>query len=94
MAAREERQAEHVALVRVEQLYPFAADQARDILARYPATAEVVRVQEEPRNMAPRRFLRERMQPLLEANNRELRYVGNPESASPAAGSGKRHQQE
>ena len=37
LAAREERKADHVALVRVEQLYPFAADQAADILARYPA---------------------------------------------------------
>ena len=36
LAAREERKADHVAIVRVEQLYPFAADQARDILARYP----------------------------------------------------------
>ena len=36
LAARAERKANHVALVRVEQLYPFAADQAADILARYP----------------------------------------------------------
>ncbi|MGA2185816.1 MAG: multifunctional oxoglutarate decarboxylase/oxoglutarate dehydrogenase thiamine pyrophosphate-binding subunit/dihydrolipoyllysine-residue succinyltransferase subunit [Bryobacteraceae bacterium] len=94
LAAREERQAGHVALVRVEQLYPFAADQARDILASYPATAEVVWAQEEPRNMGPWRFMREWMQPLLDATSRELRYVGRPESASPATGSGKRHQQE
>ena len=94
LAAREERQAEHVALVRVEQLYPFATDQARDILARYPAAAEVVWAQEEPRNMGPWRFMREWIEPLLEATNRELRYVGRPESASPAGGSGKRHQQE
>jgi 2-oxoglutarate dehydrogenase E1 component len=94
LAAREERQADHVALVRVEQLYPFAADQARDILARYPATAEVVWAQEEPRNMGPWRFMREWIEPLLDATSRELRYVGRPESASPAGGSGKRHQQE
>ncbi len=94
LAAREERQADHVALVRVEQLYPFAADQARDILARYPATAEVVWAQEEPRNMGAWRFMREWMWPLLEDTRRELRYVGRPESASPATGSGKRHQQE
>src|SRR5271157_924783 len=94
LAAREERQADRVALVRVEQLYPFAADQARDILARYPATAEVVWAQEEPRNMGPWRFMREWMQALLDATNREPRYVGRPESASPAGGSGKRHQQE
>jgi 2-oxoglutarate dehydrogenase E1 component len=93
-AAREERQADHVALVRVEQLYPFAADQARDILARYPGAAEVVWAQEEPRNMGPWRFLREWIAPLLEDTRRELRYVGRPESASPATGSGKRHQQE
>jgi 2-oxoglutarate dehydrogenase E1 component len=94
LAAREERQAEHVALVRVEQLYPFATDQARDILARYPAAAEVVWAQEEPRNMGPWRFMREWIEPLLDATSRELRYVGRPESASPAGGSGKRHQQE
>ena len=94
LAAREERKADHVALVRVEQLYPFAADQARDMLARYPLTAEVVWAQEEPRNMGPWRFVREQIQPLLDATRRELRYVGRPESASPATGSGKRHQQE
>ena len=94
LAAREERKAEHVALARVEQLYPFAADQAAEILTRYPETAEVVWVQEEPRNMGPWRFMKEQIQPLLEATHREVRYVGRPESASPASGSGKRHQQE
>ncbi len=94
LAARTERQADHVALIRMEQLYPFATDQARDILARYPVTAEVVWAQEEPRNMGPWRFLREPIQPLLDESRRELRYVGRPESASPASGSGKRHQQE
>jgi 2-oxoglutarate dehydrogenase E1 component len=93
-AAREERKAGHAALVRVEQLYPFAAEQARDILARYPATAEVVWAQEEPRNMGAWHFMREWMRPLLDATGREVRYVGRPESASPASGSGKRHQQE
>jgi len=94
LAARQERQADHVALARVEQLYPFASEQAADILARYSPTAEVIWAQEEPRNMGPWRFLREQIQPLLEATRREVRYVGRPESASPATGSGKRHQQE
>ncbi len=93
LAEREKRQAGHVALLRVEQLYPFAANQARDLLARYPATAEVVWAQEEPRNMGPWRFIQEHLDPLLEPS-REVRYVGRPESASPAAGSGRRHQQE
>jgi multifunctional 2-oxoglutarate metabolism enzyme len=94
LAAREERKADHVALVRVEQLYPFAAEQAAEILKRHPAAAEVVWAQEEPRNMGAWRFLREQFQPLLEETSREIRYVGRPESASPATGSGKRHQQE
>jgi 2-oxoglutarate dehydrogenase E1 component len=89
-----ERKPEHVALVRVEQLYPFAADQATDILARYSPSAEVVWAQEEPRNMGPWRFMREHLELLLDATRRELYYVGRPESASPATGSGKRHQQE
>ncbi|HUI82322.1 MAG TPA: hypothetical protein VLY24_30575, partial [Bryobacteraceae bacterium] len=49
---------------------------------------------EEPRNMGARRFIEEQLEPLLEAPRRDLRYVGRPESASPATGSGKRHQQE
>ena len=94
LAAREDRKADHVGLIRVEQLYPFAADQARDILARYGTSAEVVWAQEEPKNMGAWRHMREQLQPLIEATGRELRYVGRPESASPATGSGKRHQQE
>ncbi len=94
LAARAERQTRHTALVRVEQLYPFAATQARDILARYSETAEVVWAQEEPRNMGAWRFMREQLQPLLDPTRRELRYIGRPESASPATGSGRRHQQE
>jgi 2-oxoglutarate dehydrogenase complex dehydrogenase (E1) component-like enzyme len=94
LAAREQREAGHVALIRVEQLYPFAAAQARDLLARYPATAEVVWAQEEPRNMGAWRFMTEQFEPLLDASRREMRYVGRPESASTASGSGKRHQQE
>jgi 2-oxoglutarate decarboxylase len=47
----------------VEQLYPFAASQATDLLAGYSPTAEAVWAQEEPRNMGPWRVLREAIQP-------------------------------
>jgi len=94
LAAREARQAHHVALVRIEQLYPFAEADVNDTLLRYPLTAEVVWAQEEPRNMGGRRFIEEQLQPLLTPTGRELRYVGRPESASPATGSGRRHQEE
>jgi 2-oxoglutarate dehydrogenase E1 component len=94
LLAREERKADHVALVRVEQLYPFAADQAAEILSAYPKSAEVVWAQEEPRNMGAWHFIHDQLDPVLAPSGRDLRYVGRPESASPATGSGKRHQQE
>jgi multifunctional 2-oxoglutarate metabolism enzyme len=92
--ARDEQNAKHAAIVRMEQLYPFAAEQVKDVLLRYPITCEVVWAQEEPRNMGPWRFISEQMEPLLGSTQRELRYVGRPESASPATGSLKRHQEE
>ncbi|MFB3829520.1 MAG: multifunctional oxoglutarate decarboxylase/oxoglutarate dehydrogenase thiamine pyrophosphate-binding subunit/dihydrolipoyllysine-residue succinyltransferase subunit [Bryobacteraceae bacterium] len=88
------RKAEHVAVVRLEQIYPFPEERLKDALLRFPLTAEAVWLQEEPRNMGPWRFVREQIQPLLAASGRELMYVGRPESASPATGSGKRHQEE
>jgi multifunctional 2-oxoglutarate metabolism enzyme len=94
LAAREERGTANIAIVRLEQLYPFPESQVNDVLLRYPLTAEVAWVQEEPRNMGPWRFVSEQIQPLLNPSRRELRFVGRPESASPAGGSGKRHQQE
>jgi multifunctional 2-oxoglutarate metabolism enzyme len=94
LAARHEQKAEQVAIARIEQLYPFAQERVKDVLLRYPTTCEVMWAQEEARNMGAWRFVAEQMQPLLESTRRELRYVGRPESASPATGSLKRHQEE
>jgi len=97
LAAREERKAHNVAIARLEQIYPFPAEQLGEVLARYPQTAEVMWVQEEPRNMGPWRFVQEQLQPILDAfegAERVLHYAGRPSSASPSAGSLKRHQQE
>ncbi|HLJ14174.1 MAG TPA: multifunctional oxoglutarate decarboxylase/oxoglutarate dehydrogenase thiamine pyrophosphate-binding subunit/dihydrolipoyllysine-residue succinyltransferase subunit [Bryobacteraceae bacterium] len=93
-AARDERELRDVAILRVEQLYPFPRAEFSDLLMRYPLTAEVIWVQEEPRNMGAWGFIEDQIQPLLEATRRKLRYAGRPEGASPASGSLKRHQQE
>jgi 2-oxoglutarate dehydrogenase complex dehydrogenase (E1) component-like enzyme len=92
LQAREEKGASHVALVRLEQLYPFAQDQVQAVLAKY-SSAELLWVQEEPRNMGSWHHIEQNMRPLIEGK-RLLRYVGRLESASPSAGSAKRHQQE
>jgi 2-oxoglutarate dehydrogenase E1 component len=94
LAAREERSAANVAIVRLEQLYPFPADQVADMLSRYAPNAEVVWVQEEPRNMGAWRFVQEQMTFLFEGSKRMIHYAGRPEAASPAAGSGKQHNKE
>ena len=94
LAAREERGADEVAIVRTEQLYPFPAAELQETLALYPATAELVWVQEEPQNMGPWRFIEDHIGGLLESPRRTIRYIGRAESASPSAGSLKRHQQE
>ena len=94
LAAREERGAENIGIIRLEQIYPFPKAELQDVLLRYPLTSEIVFVQEEPRNMGPWRFVQENLQPILDPSKRVVRYVGRHESASPAPGSLKRHQQE
>ncbi len=91
--AREDRRADHVAIVRLEELYPFPSAELARVLARYAADSDLAWAQEEPRNMGAWRFVREQF---LDGNVREEgrrvpRYVGREESASPAPGSHKTH---
>jgi len=92
LKAREDQKKDDVALVRLEQLYPFPAAELGRALVRYAPTAELVWAQEEPKNMGAWRFLREQFLdgPLRELR-RPLRYAGREESASPAPGSHKVH---
>ncbi len=96
LEAREARGVGHVALVRLEQLYPFAGADVARALARYPTTAELVWAQEEPRNMGAWRFVREQFLDghVPDLGRRVPRYAGRPHSASPAAGSHKTHVRE
>ena len=89
---REERNAP-VAIVRVEQLYPWPGDQLGKIFARYPNATEVRWVQEEPENMGAWSFVHARMHRLLR-DERKLSHVARYESASPATGSSQVHAQE
>ncbi len=86
-------EATRVAVARVEQLAPFQNSALRAVIGRYPNLAEIVWVQEEPRNMGAWSFMEPRLRELVEQLGRELpvRYVGRPERASPAEGSAERH---
>jgi 2-oxoglutarate dehydrogenase E1 component len=79
------------AIVRIERLYPLPAEELTAELARYPQTAEVVWVQEEPANMGawPRMALK-----LPQLLGRAIGCVSLPPSSAPAAGSSAKHKGE
>jgi 2-oxoglutarate dehydrogenase E1 component len=77
--------ARHVAVARIEQLYPFPVEEKAALVASYPRLAEVVWVQEEPQNMGPWRAIRHRLEENLPEGVR-LRYIGRPWRASPSEG--------
>jgi len=90
---RADLNASSVALVRLEQIYPFNEAGMRSILARYPQATEVVWCQEEPRNMGAWFFVQPILSDLMRLGQRLL-YVGRPAAASPATGSAKLHERE
>jgi 2-oxoglutarate dehydrogenase E1 component len=92
-AARRQQARADVALVRIEQLYPFPRVELREALARYPAAREVFWVQEEPANQGAWWFVLPLISPLLRAETR-FSYVGRAEAASPATGNHDIHQAE
>ena len=93
LAAREKSEVqEQVALVRVEQLYPYPAQEISAIVAKYHRVEEIGWVQEEPKNRGAWPFMEPRLRQMFP--DTLLGYYGRDESASPAVGSVKIHQQE
>ena len=89
--ARDERNlADDVAIVRVEQLYPFPYDEIKAELAKYPNAKEVTWAQEEPRNQGAFYQIRHRIERVLDASQ-TLSFAGRPTSASPAVGYMSKH---
>jgi len=84
-----------VAIARVEQLYPFPADEVRAELERFGHVTDVRWVQEEPQNMGAWTHLRPYFDRVLDELHgvceARVRYVGRLPSASPATGSAKVH---
>ncbi|MNT62011.1 2-oxoglutarate dehydrogenase E1 component [compost metagenome] len=87
--AREKAGLKNVALIRVEQLYPFPEDEVRAELAKYP-NAQVIWAQEEPQNNGAWLWIRDSLQALL-AGEQTLDYSSRPRSSSPAVGYASKH---
>jgi 2-oxoglutarate dehydrogenase E1 component len=83
--------AARVAIVRIEQLCPFPAAEIEALLAGYPHLREIVWLQEEPRNMGAWTYMASRLRDLIGRDPR-IDYIGRPDHASPAEGSGAAHQ--
>jgi 2-oxoglutarate dehydrogenase E1 component len=92
MSERAKRNA-NVAVVRVEQLYPFPIAGLREIMSRYPNAKQMVWVQEEPENMGAWRFVDAIVWP-VKNEGYDWRHVARVESGSPATGSKAIHDQE
>ena len=89
--AREERGLENeVAIVRVEQLYPFPYAEAAEELAKFSHATEIMWAQEEPKNQGAWYQTRHRLEALAE-NGQKVSFAGRPSSASPAVGYMSKH---
>jgi 2-oxoglutarate dehydrogenase E1 component len=86
---RQELQAEDIAIVRLEQLYPFPGDVLAGVLERYRNVQELLWAQEEPENRGALRYVREQF--LKALPDRRLEFVSRRASASPAVGSHRKH---
>jgi multifunctional 2-oxoglutarate metabolism enzyme len=86
-------QATHVAIGRVELLYPFPREELATLVRAYPNLREIVWVQEEPRNMGPQKFMLPQLRELV-SGDVVVRDIGRPERSSPAEGYPAAHQAE
>jgi 2-oxoglutarate dehydrogenase E1 component len=91
--ARKKAETKGVAILRLEQFYPFPSQGIRETISKYPSATQLVWAQEEPQNMGGWTFVRDRLEDLL-PNDERPRFVGRTASASPATGSYSIHQKE
>ena len=86
LAYRRENNIKDIAIVRIEQLYPFPAEAFAEEVAKYPNAKELVWCQEEPRNQGVWYWLLSRHHLDNVIGKRKLLLVSRPASASPAVG--------
>jgi 2-oxoglutarate dehydrogenase E1 component len=90
LAYRRERRIDDIAIIRLEQQYPFPHDEYKSAVAKYPNAKEVVWCQEEPQNQGAWYRLNYYLRNDIDAS-KVLYYAGRPVSASPAVGYAARH---
>jgi 2-oxoglutarate dehydrogenase E1 component len=94
LKARRAAEQKDVALVRIEQLYPFPTHAYEAALRRYPQARQVVWCQEEPQNQGAWYQIRHRLEAPLQKDRQSLLYAGRQHAAAPATGIAKIHDSE
>ena len=93
LESREVHGIDDVALIRIEQLYPFPIDEYAELIKQYEHVEEIVWCQEEPLNQGAWYQIKHRLQEALQADQ-QLYYAGRPGAAAPASGIFKIHLQQ
>jgi 2-oxoglutarate dehydrogenase E1 component len=93
LQARRSRELQHVAIVRVEQLYPFPHDRVAEVVGQYINAEQFIWCQEEPQNQGAWDQIKHRFAWLHESGLR-AQYAGRKSAAAPATGYSKVHQEE
>ena len=83
-----------IAVVRIEQLYPWPATQLRDVIERYPNATQLTWLQEEPENQGAWFFVQRPLWEVWRQTGRSVAVVARPASGSPATGSHHQHDTE
>ncbi|MDR2215115.1 MAG: hypothetical protein LBE59_04650, partial [Nevskiaceae bacterium] len=94
LKARRAAEQKDVALVRIEQLYPFPAQAYESVLRGYPKATEIIWCQEEPQNQGAWYQIRHRLEEGLQKDRQVLLYAGRGHAAAPATGLTKIHDTE
>jgi len=98
LEAREDKSLKDVAIIRVEQLYPFPAEFLAEELEKYKNLETVIWCQEEPQNMGAWTFMEPRLEKVLSGlksgKAKRARYAGRKAAASPATGLASTHEKE
>ena len=88
---RSQAERNDVAIIRIEQLYPFPLSELQEVIGLYPNTDEIIWVQEEPKNQGAWEFIQSERAMGRHKWHRPLLYIGRPAAAAPAGGSMNEH---
>ncbi len=90
LVQKQQHELAHIALIRIEQLYPFPDAELQDMLSIYCTANELIWCQEEPRNQGAWYTIRHNLE-AIQTEQQTLRYVGREASAAPAVGVARIH---